>query len=51
MGSPLKMEQKICPEMSVTNYQSTMNNNPEEPRSHLRRGGSLKSRSSRKLTF
>jgi len=33
-----------CPEMSVQNYHFTLRNTPEERRSHLRRGGSLKSR-------
>jgi hypothetical protein len=31
-----------CPEMSVTDYQSTLHNIPEERRSHLHRDGSLK---------
>ena len=33
-----------CPETSVRNYHSTLRNIPEECRSHLHRGGSLKSR-------
>ena len=33
-----------CPETSVRNYRSTLRNIPEERRSHLHRGGSLKSR-------
>ena len=33
-----------CPETSVTNYQSTMSKIPEERRSNLHGGGSLKSR-------
>ena len=41
---PLKMGSICCPETSVTNYQSTLRNIPEERSSHLRRGGSLKSR-------
>jgi hypothetical protein len=32
-----------CREMSVRNYHYTLRNNPEERRSHLLRGGSLKS--------
>jgi hypothetical protein len=32
-----------CPETSVNKYQSTPHNIPEERRSHLHRGGSLKS--------
>lgn len=38
-----KMGPKGCPEMSVTNYQSTLNNIPEEQRPHLHHSGSLKS--------
>jgi hypothetical protein len=33
-----------CPETSVQNYHSKLRNIPKERRSHLRRGGSLKSR-------
>jgi len=33
----------VFPETSVTNYQSTLRNIPEERRSHLHRGGSRKS--------
>ena len=33
-----------CPEASVKNYRSTLRKIPEERRSALRRGGSLKSR-------
>jgi hypothetical protein len=33
-----------CPETSVHNYHSTLYNTPEERRSLLHRGGSLKSR-------
>ena len=33
-----------CPETSVRNYQYTLRNIPEERKSHLFRGGSLKSR-------
>jgi hypothetical protein len=33
-----------CPETSVKDYHSTLSNIPEECRSHLHRGGSLKSR-------
>jgi len=36
-----------CPEMSVRNYLSTLRNIPEERRSHLHLGGSLKSRTDR----
>jgi hypothetical protein len=32
-----------CPETLVTNQQSTLHNIPEEGRSHLHHGGSLKS--------
>ena len=32
-----------CPETSVSNYQSMLNNVSEDLRSHLRRGGSMKS--------
>jgi hypothetical protein len=39
------MEPTVCPETSVRTYHSTLRNIPEERRSHLRRGGSLKSRS------
>ena len=40
----LKIGLKGCPETSVTNYQSTPRNIPEEHSSRLPRGGSLKSR-------
>jgi hypothetical protein len=33
-----------CPETSIRNYQSTLRKIPKEGRSHLHRGGSLKSR-------
>jgi hypothetical protein len=33
-----------CPETCVSNYWSTLRNIPEEKRSHLNRGESLKSR-------
>jgi hypothetical protein len=33
-----------CPETSLQNYHLTLCNNPEERKSHLHRGGSLKSR-------
>jgi len=33
-----------CPETSVRNYHSTLRHIPEGRRSHLHRGGSLKSR-------
>jgi hypothetical protein len=32
---------KACSDISVTNYQSTQRNTPEDRRSHLHRGGSL----------
>jgi hypothetical protein len=41
---PLKMGPIGCPETSVQNYHSTLHNIPEERRSHLHRGGSLKTR-------
>jgi len=41
---PLKVGPISCPETSVTNYHSALRNSPEELRSHLIRGGSLKSR-------
>jgi hypothetical protein len=41
---PLKMEAIGCPETLVTNYQSTPRNFPEERKSHLHGGVSLKSR-------
>jgi hypothetical protein len=41
---PLKMGPIGCLETSVQNYHSTLRNTPEERRSHLNRGGSLKSR-------
>jgi len=40
---PLKMGRIDCPETPVTKYQFTPRNIPEERRSHLRRGGCLKS--------
>jgi hypothetical protein len=40
----LKVGQKNCPETSIQKYHSTLRNAPEERRSHLQRGGSLKSR-------
>jgi hypothetical protein len=40
---PLKMEPISCPETSVRNYHYTLRYNPEERRSQLLRGGSLKS--------
>jgi hypothetical protein len=33
-----------CPETTITNYQYTLRNVPEEQRSHLQRRGSLESR-------
>ena len=44
---PLKMAPIRCPETSVTNYQSTLHNIPEEWRSYLQSGGSLKSLTAR----
>jgi len=41
---PLTMGPISCPETSVTNYHSGLRNRPEEFRSLLLRGGSLKSR-------
>ena len=41
---PLKMWPIRSPETSVTHYHSTLRNNPEERRSNIHRGGSLKSR-------
>ena len=43
---PLKMRLTGCPEKSVTYYQSMLHNIPEEQRSHLCHGISLKSHSS-----
>jgi len=39
---PLKIGPISCPETSVNNYQSTLRNISEERRSHLQRGGILK---------
>jgi len=39
-----------CPETSITNYQSTLRNIPEERKSDLRCGGSLNSRLIRLIT-
>ena len=39
---PFKMGPIGCPEMSVTNYHSTLHNIPEEQRSHLHPGENLK---------
>jgi hypothetical protein len=47
---PLKVGPKGYPETSVTNYQSTLRNIPEERGSRLYRGGSLISRKS-KITY
>jgi hypothetical protein len=38
----LKLGLTACPETSVENYHSTLRHIPEERRSHLHRGGSLK---------
>jgi len=38
------MGEKGCPGTSVGKYRYSLRNNPEERRSHLLRGGSLKSR-------
>ena len=40
---PVKIGPIGCPQMSVTNYQSTLGKITEELRSHLHRGGRLKS--------
>ena len=53
-GSPssdLKMGPIGCPETSVQNYHPTLRNTPEERRSHLHDGGSLKSRSAADASF
>jgi hypothetical protein len=44
---PPEMEPTGCPETSVRNYRHTLRNNPEERSSHLLRGGSPKSLSSK----
>jgi hypothetical protein len=44
LGPTWKVRSTDCAETSVTNYQSTLRNIPEERRPHLHRGGSLKSR-------
>jgi hypothetical protein len=41
---PLKMKPIGCPETSVQSYHSMLRNIPKERRSHIHRGGSLKSR-------
>jgi hypothetical protein len=41
---PLKMGALVCPETSLSNYQSTLRNMAEKRRPHLHRGGNLKSR-------
>ena len=43
-GLPLKIEPTGPPETSARNYQPTLRKIPKEGRSHLHRGGSLKSR-------
>jgi len=40
---PFEIEPIVCPETSVRNYQYTLRNIPEERRSHVLRGGRLKS--------
>lgn len=40
---PLKMEPVGCPETSATKCESALHNIPEQRRSHLQRGGNLKS--------
>ena len=40
-----------CPETPVNNYHSTLCNNPEERRSPVRRGGSLKSSEEKFTSF
>ena len=47
---PLNMRPTRCPETSVQNYHSTLRNIPEEFRSHLHRGGSLRSRRSTSIS-
>jgi len=47
----MKMEPIGCPEMLVRNYHSTVSKTPEECKSHLPRGGSLKSRILHNLFF
>jgi hypothetical protein len=44
IASFLNMGPTLCPEMSVTSYQSTLRNSPEKRRYYVQRGGSLKSR-------
>ena len=44
-GSKMKIGPVGCSEMSVINYHYSLRNNPEQSSSHLRRGGSWKSRS------
>jgi hypothetical protein len=44
IGWPLKMGSTGCTATSVMNYHYTLSNTPEERRSHLLRGGSLKPR-------
>jgi hypothetical protein len=38
----LKMGQICCPETSVNNYQSTLRNIPEEPRSYIDKAGCVR---------
>jgi hypothetical protein len=44
LGQPLGPIFKGCPETSVNNYESILHNIPEDRRSHLHSGESLKSR-------
>jgi hypothetical protein len=46
----MKMGPMGCPETSLRKYYYTLRNNPQEHRSHLQCGGSLKSRAV-KFTF
>jgi len=39
----LKVRRIVCPETSARNHRYSLCNNPEQPSSHLLRGGSLKS--------
>jgi hypothetical protein len=48
---PLKMEEIVCPETSVTKYQCTLLKIPKEGKSHLHRARSLKSANYDDLTI
>ena len=47
---PIFKGQVCCPETSVTNYQSTLRNTPEERRFHLTCDGNLKSSKTARIT-